>query len=397
MKILITNVSLTQFRGSELVTLELYEYFAKNGHNVEIFTNVVSPEMQFFLEKEKVVVSTPSTFTISDEYDLVWVHHQNIPSEFFDNDPLVGTWIFHHMSPFEPLEFTLNANFENSLSDLVLANSFETLEKLGTLGIELKKLETFNNPAPESFFEFPNSKKSDSYFLFVSNHPPVEILQAMEILEQMGQRFIHLGSGSRWAVSRRVVEEDLASAAVVVSIGKTIQYSIAMKKTFFVYDHFGGDGFVFSRDNFRENSNFNFSGRNSRCIKSADQIVSELLQFESRNPYLLSYVTEEDRLSFNLRTKIEGLLGRFDFSKKFPTLADLETESVAVFRGNLDSIRRSIVNEYVTSIKHNSAVVERDSAVAERDRAVAERDSVLSSSIWRLFKPYRKLKDKFLH
>jgi hypothetical protein len=41
--------------------------------------------------------------------------------------------------------------------------------------------------------------------------------------------------------------------------------------------------------------------------------------------------------------------------------------------------------------------LERDSAVAERDSAVAERDSVLNSTIWMLFKPYRKLKNKFLN
>jgi len=44
----------------------------------------------------------------------------------------------------------------------------------------------------------------------------------------------------------------------------------------------------------------------------------------------------------------------------------------------------------------NSAVAERNSAVAERDSAVAERDKVLNSTIWKLFKPYRKLKDIFL-
>jgi hypothetical protein len=41
-------------------------------------------------------------------------------------------------------------------------------------------------------------------------------------------------------------------------------------------------------------------------------------------------------------------------------------------------------------------VAERDSAVAERDSAVAERDSVLNSTIWMLFKPYRKLKNIFV-
>jgi hypothetical protein len=41
--------------------------------------------------------------------------------------------------------------------------------------------------------------------------------------------------------------------------------------------------------------------------------------------------------------------------------------------------------------ERDSAVAERDSAVAERDSAVAERDAMNSSTIWKLFAPYRKL------
>jgi len=40
-------------------------------------------------------------------------------------------------------------------------------------------------------------------------------------------------------------------------------------------------------------------------------------------------------------------------------------------------------------------VQERDRAVAERDRAVAERDRIVNSTIWKLTKPYRKLRGLF--
>ena len=430
MKILITNIWLNNFSGSEILSLELYDFFTKNGHDVEIFTNVMGLEMQKFIECENISVSTPNTFAVSKEYDLVWVHHQNIPSEFFHTNPLVGKCIFHHMSPFESLEFTLNADFENQVSDLVLANSSETAEKLSVLGIDMSKVETFNNPAPESFFLFPNEKKSDSYFLFITNHPPVEILQAMEILHKKGRDFRHLGMGSEWAVSRRVVADDLSGASVVISIGKTIQYSIAMRKNFYIYDHFGGDGFISSRENFNDNSYFNFSGRNSRNLKSAEEIVSDLLRFESNNPFDLKYVTEDDLLNFSLSEKVSNLFDRFDFSKKSRFLENVEPKNIEVFQGTLSSLRRSIIQEDNTSTgyrraiaerdsaiaerdsaiaerdsaiaerdsaiaERDSAIAERDSAIAERDSAIAERDSVLSSKAWQLFEPFRIFRRKF--
>jgi hypothetical protein len=45
--------------------------------------------------------------------------------------------------------------------------------------------------------------------------------------------------------------------------------------------------------------------------------------------------------------------------------------------------------------ERDSALAERDSALAERDSALAERDSVLNSTIWKLTKPYRKLRSLF--
>ena len=40
-----------------------------------------------------------------------------------------------------------------------------------------------------------------------------------------------------------------------------------------------------------------------------------------------------------------------------------------------------------------SAIAERDSAIAERDSAIAERDSVLNSTIWRISKSYRSIRN----
>jgi hypothetical protein len=405
-------VWLNSFAGSELVTLELYDHFSNQGHNVEIFTNTVSREIEEYLALSGTHYSTPSSFVPKKEYDLVWIQHQNIPNNFFEENPLVGKCIFHHMSPIEPLEFTLNADFENIVSDQILTNSLETAEKLNSLGIDMSKVQTFGNPAPQGFFEFPDQKKSNSYFLFISNHPPDVLLEAMDMLSEMGKPFIHLGMGSNWAESRRVVPSDLAGASAVISIGKTIQYCIAMQKTFFIYDYFGGDGFVSSVRNFQDNVHFNFSGRNSKKKKTSKEILLELLDFEANNPYELKYVTQVDRDSYHLPTKINEIFEEFDFSEKTSFLRNVEPKDLGVFQGALTSLRRSIIGEgnlskgYRSAVaerdsavaerdsavaERDSAVAERDSAVAERDSAVAERDSIANSTIWKLFGPYRKV------
>jgi len=369
-KILLTNYWFNMFSGSELVTLELYKYFSKQGHDVEIYTNVVSEVMKKYLKEKNVHFSTPSTIAISDDYDLVWVHQQTIPLDFFEKNPRIGAWIFHHMSPFEPLEFPLNTEVENTLSRFVLANSKETAIKLSSMGIEESKVLVFDNPAPKIFFEYSDDKKSNSYFLFISNHPPKEAVEAMKILSDKGEKIVHIGRGSKWAVSKEVTPFDIAGASVVISIGKTIQYSIAMKKTFYIYDHFGGDGFIESANNFKENSFYNFSGRNSHNSKGAEEIASDLLNYKFNNPFDLKFIGPADFEIYNLEKRIENIFREIDFSKKQPFRNNINPQQVEVFRGALEIIRRSIMMYF---------------------RVEEERTAIFNSVPWRVYSRARKM------
>ncbi len=65
-----------------------------------------------------------------------------------------------------------------------------------------------------------------------------------------------------------------------------------------------------------------------------------------------------------------------------------ERDSALVERDSALAERDSALAE------RDSALAERDSALAERDSALAERDGVLNSTVWKIFKPYRMLKDK---
>jgi hypothetical protein len=67
-------------------------------------------------------------------------------------------------------------------------------------------------------------------------------------------------------------------------------------------------------------------------------------------------------------------------------------DGIVLQRDSAVAERDSAVAERDSAVaERDSAVAERDSAVAERDSAVAERDSISSSTIWKLFGPYRKL------
>ncbi len=89
-------------------------------------------------------------------------------------------------------------------------------------------------------------------------------------------------------------------------------------------------------------------------------------------------------------------------TSKFIEMEILYQEEITANEGNVQDFKsffskpmgRQRFSPQLTRERDN-AVAERDNAVAERDNAVAERDIVLHSTIWKLTKPYRKLRRLF--
>jgi hypothetical protein len=78
-----------------------------------------------------------------------------------------------------------------------------------------------------------------------------------------------------------------------------------------------------------------------------------------------------------------------------------ESGEFSQVQGTFGSISDDVIQNSGNFLSHSaiverdSAIVERDSAIVERDSAIVERDSVLNSKIWKLTKPYRKLRSFF--
>jgi hypothetical protein len=102
------------------------------------------------------------------------------------------------------------------------------------------------------------------------------------------------------------------------------------------------------------------------------------------------------RLILNHHQILEKLEKNGSIAKQFisslkilPARSLDENLKYSIFRGIDFAERDSAIAE------RDSAIAERDSALAERDSALAERDSVLNSTIWKITRPYRKLRNLF--
>jgi hypothetical protein len=123
-------------------------------------------------------------------------------------------------------------------------------------------------------FHFERDHHPLKNVLFVSNNQPAEMVEAARLLSRRGYVTRFLGRGYEF---KRLEPSDIAWADCVVTIGKTARYSLASSTPTFIYDRFGGDGYV-TAENYALNEANNFSGRpNCRSLDAAgiaDEIIA---------------------------------------------------------------------------------------------------------------------------
>ncbi|MEI6727850.1 MAG: hypothetical protein WCN81_16730, partial [Actinomycetes bacterium] len=206
--------------------------------------------------------------------ELAWIHHQVLPAQLLSGTRATRpTFVFGHMSPFEPLELPFLADTEARLADVVVANSEETADMLRLFGPTDLPVVVLGNPAPDSFWAASGSRpEALRRLLFVTNHMPDELRIAMSGLKTKGLDVEHIGWSGRIAL---VTPEEIAAADAVVTIGKTAQYALAVGRPVFCYDVHGGPGWL-SPENLSLARIHNFSGRPYGRM-SAEDIVGAIL------------------------------------------------------------------------------------------------------------------------
>ncbi|WP_336027962.1 hypothetical protein [Geodermatophilus sp. FMUSA9-8] len=282
-RVLVCTNQLRHIRGSELVTLELVEQFLSRGATVDVANNLYLPPMSSEFEAleghDRLFVATDPYHEFIGPYDLIWVQHSVLPDSVIEQlaGPGVSSAVvWHHMSAQVHMELPVLADVETEIADVSTAVSPEVAETLSAFGLSRRRLAVFDNPAPDAFAEAVVTRNGETLerLLVVSNHPPEEVLAATDLLRDRGQVQVDV-LGEVTGVTR-VSPRLLAGYDAVLSIGKTVQYALSMGLPCYVYDHFGGRGWLTS-EGFEDELHWNFSGRATRRRVTAAAIADELV------------------------------------------------------------------------------------------------------------------------
>lgn len=302
MKVLFTIQQFETLSGAQIVALEICEYFISRGHSCDLVSNIDGPPIRSLARKAGIRLLSDPTEINAFEYDLVCIMHHLGPALKF-----VASAMMKERTFFAFLHTSNGGNLappglvlQPLIADRILVNSPETahfLQECGQPGAT-----EFYNAAPQKFWDLRRKASELRVVTLVSNHAPDEAVAALKLLN--GIEVKRFGKGAQ---IQRVTPGNLRRADVVVTIGKTVQYALALGLTPYVYDWHGGPGYL-SAENFAAAKWHNFSGRCCRRKLTARQIADEITtQFEAAQKFASTLPSEELK-AFRLEHYLDDLL-----------------------------------------------------------------------------------------
>ena len=199
-------------------------------------------------------------------------------------------------------------------------------------------------------------------------------------------------------IVKYVDDKLLSDYDVIISIGKTIYYSLAMGKLSYCYDRFGGYGFV-TKENIDKCFKKNFSGRDFGKKMNGEEIYKDIISNYKNANKELKKVKEFAGKKFDFEKNIRDVLKLLnnnnivncdDIIEKFPMLitkSKLYVESMNcknnIIRNNREEFYREYENMKIKMIKANKRIQETSKEI----------ESIYSSTSWKVSYPIRLIKN----
>lgn len=307
MKALVATHNLTVIAGSQMVTFEFVKSLVARGFDVDVYASRVGPPMSTHfatLPRVRMIEAAESVRPFT--YDFAYFQHQ--VAGLFDygkcgNERESTFIVFGRLGRRTILESGGWAH-DNALGDLTIANSELTAERLAETGVR-HRIHTFYNAAPaEFFFTRDGYKDAPENILVITNNRDESLLGAVEILRRS---FAVKHVGVHGSGNTLITPWSIRNADLVVSIGKSAQYALASRTPLYIYDHFGGPGYL-DGENFSRACRHSFTGRCCERRLTSSQIVSEIMRGYRDHVRYIRALDAASLEKFKLENHIDELL-----------------------------------------------------------------------------------------
>ena len=319
MNILFTILALDGYHGSVMHVKEWAEFFLtkyrSNIDTVSVVTGFATEEIRNMFVSLGIDVYTINDELLLEEYDIVFAYHFPIIETLLAKGLKCKKLVLGSLSSFEGMEFlTL---FWDSAS-LIVVVSEEVKQKFkSSFGIPESRMIVLENAIPDLYANYVNEREipldRPKRIIIVSNHIPQELLDLKKLLEPyIKVDCFGMGTENYQEINPRILSEyDL-----VITIGKTVQFTMGLGIPVFEYDYFGGIGYI-NLDNLDNEAKTNFSGRSTRRKLDANGLKNEILEGYHGNRLQIDKLRRTAIEKFLLSTRLEKLVKLIDESKDF--------------------------------------------------------------------------------
>ena len=241
--VIITNNCLKFHSGSEMITLDLCDYFVGKGWNVYLCAMEIGSPLARYLNPRVKRISLNKNKIPIKQADLVIGHHCNVIDKVLKTVSC-KTVIQNSLSILNGVESY------SKYATRLFANSQET--KAVKQNMVSLPIDVFVNSCNNTYFQKEKHLNSKiGKIAIITNHQWYKGLRKPNVARIGG-----------W--NAKLVNADLLlQYDVVITIGRTVQQCLCLGIPVYCYDHFGGPGYI-TLDNIDFNESLNFSGRQEK-------------------------------------------------------------------------------------------------------------------------------------
>lgn len=380
MKVLVTNQSIKYYSGSEINAVQICEALKSREIEADIGTFIFgSPLSQVVSKKGIKVINLLDAFDEPLNYDLVWAHHAPTLAELLYKKNISDTKIiFSSLSPIVPLECV--PVFHQDIH-YFLSHSNENFKVMIRDGVAAEKIHYFPNYVPEKFFSMARTAHNPVIrtVAVISNHVPAEVRDFAGIARSNNIHVTFYGFEDKQAY---VDENLLLKYHLVISIGKTVQYCLGLKIPVYIYDHFGGPGYL-TGENYEFSEVNNFSGRKSEIIRNGAELFEDIVTGYPKNLGLLDELFERCHRDFCLESNLDKLLS---------DVKGIPVTNIKTFRSR-NTLAERVYASYLELQRKN---LHLHNVVKAKDEEIDNTISAYTNTVsWKITEPLRKVRVLF--
>lgn len=397
--ILFTSIVFKNFAGSELVVLSQINYFLEKGWDVDVFTLEYDQPLKTIVDKRVHVITLDNVDQIKKNYDLI------IARQYPTLDYVLFTLrVQAKRVYYECVSYRIPVDaypiYYKHLT-LIGAVSTRVINEMTKFGYNMEDAYYMSNYATKEYFDIDYQKSKDlKKIAIVSNHVPQELEDFKTYaLENSDMQIDIYGMHHTYKL---VTPELLKDYDLIISVGKTIFYSLAMGIPSYTYDEVCTEGYI-TLENYQKNFSNNFAYNLEYNKKTGKEIYTEIVTNYHEVLEQTEKLKENARRDFFFDDLMDHLLDKMmseneiDYQKlyeEYPTLG----YTARTYIEDRDFLSRENLKWYYKSLElgdlYQKEIGKTVDALGKYEVLLESYNSILNSKGWKLLEKVKKIKKR---